>query len=176
MNNVQKEIIDSIYSWYGCNDFYKKEKEIIHNLIENYNFSIYLGYWDEFFRDFIIEEILKFTEEKAKVIKEIYFGKSFLKYNVSDELLNNAIKSIKELFVLKPDYNYEFDALVYDVLSVDELLKLSEEGYHSIKDVIATQSLFWDKYNFSEKTLRCEIRSQYNKDRRKNLVRKLVNN
>ena len=104
--------IDNIYSWYGCNDFYKKEKEIICNLIENYNFSIYLGYWDEFFRDF----------------------------------------------------------------SFDELLKLSEEGYHFIKDVIVTQSLFWDKYDFSERTLRYGIRRQYNKDRRKNLVKKLVKN
>ena len=64
--------------------------------------------------------------------------------------------------------------IVYDVLSVDELLKLSEEGFKDINGVIAKQVLFWDKYNCSLKTLRSAIRYQYNRDRRRRFVKKLV--
>lgn len=170
LTDEQKSIIDGKFSHPGM---YMHEKDIIQDLIENYNYSHDLIYWQEFIRDFELGEILDFNEEKVDVIRAIYSNMR-LPYDVSDEMISNAVNSLKEIYSIKPDYNYRFEALVYDVLSVDELLKLSEEGFKDINGVIAKQVLFWDKYNCSLKTLRSAIRYQYNRDRRRRFVKKLV--
>lgn len=170
LNDQQKSIIDRKF---GHSNMYMQEKDIIQDLIENYNYSHNLIYWQEFLRDFDLKDILNFDNDKVNVIRAIY-SNARLPYEVSDEMVSNAVESLKEIYSIKPDYNYRFEALVYDVLSVDELLKLSEEGFNDIIGVIAKQVLFWDKYNFSEKTLRSAIRYQYNRDRRRNFVKKLV--
>ena len=170
LTDNQKYIINGKFSHRGM---YILEKDIIQDLIENYNYSHDLIYWQEFIRDFELREILDFTDEKVDVIRAIYSNMR-LPYEVSDEMISNAVESLKEIYRIKPDYNYGFEALVYDVLSVDELLKLSKEGFNDINGVIAKQVLFWDKYNCSLKTLRSAIRYQYNRDRRRNFVKKLV--
>lgn len=170
LNDEQKSIINHKFSY---PNMYKQEKDIIQDLIENYNYSHDLVYWQEFLRDFDLKEILNFDKNKVNVIRAIYSNMR-LPYDVPDEMVSNAVESLKEIYSIKPDYNYRFEALVYDVLSVDELLKLSEEGFNDINGVIAKQVLFWDKYNFSLKTLRAAIRYQYNRDRRRNFVKKLV--
>lgn len=170
LTDNQKYIINGKFSHRGM---YIQEKDIIQDLIENYNYSHDLIYWQEFIRDFELREILDFSDEKVDVIRAIYSNMR-LPYEVSDEMISNAVESLKEIYRIKPDYNYKFEALVYDVLSVDELLKLSKEGFNDINGVIAKQVLFWDKYNCSLKTLRSAIRYQYNRDRRRNFVKKLV--
>lgn len=170
LTDEQKSIIDGKFNHRGM---YIQEKDIIQDLIENYNYSHNLVYWQEFVRDFDLSEILSFSDEQVDVIRSIY-STMRLPYDVTDEMIGNAVSSLKEIYSIKPDYNYRFEALVYDVLSVDELLKLSEEGFKDINGVIAKQVLFWDKYNCSLKTLRSAIRYQYNRDRRRRFVKKLV--
>lgn len=150
------------------------DKDFIINLIKNYNYSKNLIYWERFQVYFTIEEILNLTDEDIKQYNRI-FGNCY--YDNSEYLEQNAITIIKQIKKESPNFNHVLDPIVYDVLTPEQIISLSEEGSNLIKNICRGYIVHnADKYTeeIPERILRFWIKKAYNKDKIKNNIKKLI--
>ena len=149
-------------------------KDIIVNLIKNYNYSKNLICWSKFKEYFTIEEILNLTDNDIKQYKEI-FGTYY--YEKHEQLEQNAIAKIKQIKESNPNFSYVLDAIVYDVLTPEQIMSLSKTGNDLINSICSSYVIHnADRYSekIPEKILRFWIKEAYYKDKIKNSIKKLT--
>lgn len=169
LNDEQKCMVDDFWN------FKDKDTEIKLNLIKNYNYSKNLIYWEQFDKYFTVEEILNFTDVDIEIFKKLLTS-HFDNSADYDVLIPMAIQKIKNIKKINPEFNYALDAIVYDVLSEEEIMNLSPDGVCKINNCCWNYKVgnFETEYNFTEKDLRRWIKNNKRNDYIKSKVLKLV--
>ena len=132
--------------------------------IDEYNYQKNLVYWSEFEKFFSIDEIFNLTDEDIRYYIKI-FGSSFCVKN-----LDMVIDKIKLMRKKYPNYDSEFDAIVYEALSLDEICNLSFEASMKIISCCNNFRIFKTEY----RDMINAIKRIVIKDNIKNAVKKLV--
>ena len=161
LNNEQKSILEGFY-----NEEYKK---FALKLVKDYNYSKELVYWDDFEKYFTIDEILNLSDEDIEMY-ECIFG-YHLEVGDHNLIISNAIKKIKEIKKVNSDFNCRLNALVYSLLTKEQIMSLSEDAIDEINNRCAGYGFFKDKYDLTEKYLKRGIKFVKLKDGIKNKVK-----
>jgi len=168
LTDTQKHILD------GFENDKNKGTELKLNLIKNYNYSKNLIYWEQFDTYFTIDEILNFTDSDIELFSKI-FNSEFDELEDYDIIVPLAIQKIKNIKKINPNFDYKLYAIVYDVLSEEEIMSLSIDGVNNINHCCFQYrySKFESEYNLTEKNLRRWIKNKKRDDSLKNKILKL---
>jgi len=167
LTETQKEILKNE----GARDI-----DIKINLIKKYNFSKRMIYYSQFKKYFTEEEISNLTDSDIKQYENI-FGYRSSHYKNNEYLEKNAIDKLKQIKIEYPNFNYELDAMAYDVLTIKQIISLSEKGVEKINYYCNNYRLIKHtdpNFFVTETSLRHLIKNTYNKDKMKNNIKKLV--
>ena len=155
---------------YKESDVYKLIKE----LILKYDYSKNLIFWDQYNKYFGIEEILQLSDTDINVYSKL-FRSEIRGYENYFKLLDASVKKIKEIKSINPEFDRELEFIVYEILPIKKIMKLSDEGVDSINEILFGYSLKnMSDEEVSEDILRAWILEAYYRDRIKSSFKKLV--
>ena len=155
---------------YSDSDVFKLVKE----LILKYDYSKDLIFWDQYYKYFDIEEILQLSDTDIKVYSRL-FSSGTHGYENYYKLLDVVVKKIKEIKSINPEFDRELEFIVYEILSIKKIMKLSDDGVNSIDEILFGYGLKkMLNEEISEDFLRLWIKEAYYKDRIKSGIKKLV--
>ena len=170
LNDKQKYILNNF------RDEKDETTKLMLNLVKNHNYSKQLIFWHKFCKFFTEEEILNLSNQDIELIQKIFnYHYAYENFEQLEELAINKFKQIKKI---NPDFNIGLDCFAYNVLSINQLMKITEECAEKINILCTNFNLYNIGHNhdieFSEKELKIYIKEAYYKDAIKRNVKKLV--
>jgi len=149
-------------------------KQDILDLIEQLNYPKNLLLWTDWINFFTKEEILNFSNEDIDLIEKIF--SSPLGYEEPKKLAEIAMNKFKEIKKINPNFNTKLDIFVYNVLSIEQIMKISKSCAISMNIICRNFKLHYLANNerISEKIIKKWIKEEYYKDTIKRSVKKLV--
>ena len=150
------------------------------DLIKKYNYSKKIIHWYDFNKYFTIDEILKLTDEEIKLIESLFSNN--YEYDNPDKIVESAITKFKNIKKINPNFNLNLESIAYDVLSIEQIMKMSESCAEKIEISCDNYRLYNVSssfrrelsIDFTEELLRKFIKEKYYKDIIKRNVKKLI--
>lgn len=110
-------------------------------LIRKYNLDIYFSNYEDFRELFSVEELIHLSQDDEELYSNIIKTSNF--YDYDEATIKDAINKLKEVKRINPEFNYAFDCMVYNFLSVEQLLLLLPETAEKIESICRSISYYY---------------------------------
>ena len=110
-------------------------------LIRKYNLDIYFSNFEDFRELFSVEELIHLSQDDEELYSNIIQTSNF--YDYDETTIKAAVNKLKEVKRINPEFNYVFDCMVYNFLSVEQLLLLLPETAETIESICRSISYYY---------------------------------
>jgi len=170
LTDIQKDMLN------GFGDYKDKGTELKLKFIKEYNYSKHIIWWDRFAEYFTEEEVLNLSQKDIKLFEALV--KCGCGYDDPIKIEEIAINKLKEIKKINPNFNIALNSFVYNTLSIEQILAMSEKCVDKINNLCSiyeiNQLSSHYRTEISEKTLKYWIKETYYKDVVTRNVKKIV--
>jgi len=164
----QKYNLIEISGFENSND---KKSQLKLDLIKKHNFSKKIIYWNSFSKYFSEEEMFNLSEKDIALFEGLFYGKG--RYDNHNEIEKNAVCKLKQIKEENPEFNIELDVMGYNVLSINQILSMTEECANKINRICSNYVFYSttdQSFSVSENSLRRWIKERYHKENFKKIL------
>ena len=144
--------------------------------IKKYNYSKKIIWWDKFAKYFTEEEILNLSQEDINLFEALACCGSG--YDDPIKIEEIAIKKLKEIKKINPNFNIGLNGFVYNSLSIEQIMSMSDECVDKVNSLCSSYEIQQLSKHYdmeiSEKALKHWIKEAYYKDVVTRNIKKLV--